>query len=587
MIDYPESGQATPRAADSDAEGDAAANNAFEPSVMQQQQQRSSMRPSASTTASAAASNRQQQQSRERQQQPPPNKSAAGARTASGAGGQASHLPHELATAGTKKAPGRRARVVDAPNPANDDDDDRDLLEPEPEDAEPEYEPEPSPGLARAGRKQPAGTTNEPATRAKTKPAPVASAQPRRVPPAESTAIDGDRPSRDATRTTAKKPPASAAQRQRAQNGSEKVQVANAPRAREQTRRAPAAQQRLERSPDDLEPELEDQMERDSLKSDAEEQPNEFDERVNSNAAPTRQTKQPLQNGARLERAPSRERASPTVQRSALPSRLRSGPMLSSTLDDGAALRGDAAAGGREARAQRPVRQQPLEQAVDSEPEPTVAVYTRSMAPLSSSLRERVPSPSRQPASGAREQVPVSRLTPSTRASPLPRLERERTYYISEEELVVPGPPAASSVPVGPSTDPMVYGRNSNCPLCGSPLPFAVVDRQEHERRHQQLEPELLTHHRGVTGAAAVGTGTRFTTRRPVLVEREYVLDEPSAVGVPTRFMRPLDPADFADPELQRQAQLLEQHADARAAHPDEYFLSQPSLLYAIFLLWI
>ena len=222
------------------------------------------------------------------------------------------------------------------------------------------------------------------------------------------------------------------------------------------------------------------------------------------------------------------------------------------------------------------VVRQPQEQAVDSEATSPV-FYTRSMAPLSGSLRERTPSPSLASAA-AREQVPGA--TRLVRSSPAPRLERERTYYISEEELIVPGPPpAAPPGHVGASSDShsLAYGRNSNCPLCGSPLPFAGVDQQEHERLHQQHEAaaELLAHRR------AAPTGTRFTTRRPVLVEREYLLDEPSAaVGVPTtRYMRPLDPTEL-DPELQRQAQLLEQHADARAALPADYYLTEPPLMY-------
>ena len=145
---------------------------------------------------------------------------------------------------------------------------------------------------------------------------------------------------------------------------------------------------------------------------------------------------------------------------------------------------------------------------------------------------------------------------------------------------MVPGAP-----PQAASAGPAAYERNSNCPYCGSPISFAGVDRQEHERLHQQRErereAELLAQRRAVpTAAGAAPTGTRYTTRRPVLVEREYLLDDPSAVGgVPARYTRPLDRAEFADPELERQAQLLEQHADARAALPDDYFLTEQPLL--------
>ena len=580
MIESPDSEQSTPRAGQSDAEAGEGDNNAFESPADRESlmQQRSSMRPSASTAASASQ-RQQQQRERERQQQQPPLQRSAAERRA---GAPAQSLPDESTGAGAKQGGKRRARVVEAPPPpaGDDDGDDGDLLEPEPE--APAYEAEPSPSLARSSKRAPAVNASEPATRAKPKPAPGTQAQPRRQPPPESTALDGERPSR-----SAKRPSASAAQRPALQNGSESAQMVNAPRGREQSRerRTPntaSAQRRIERPPDDFaelepEPELDGaasaQMERDSLGSEGEEA-NELVESANANAAPTRQTRRP-QSGARVERAPSRERAAPAGQWSALPSRPRAGPALASTFDDGSALLDDAAApalGAREAIGRlRPARQ-PLEQA-DSEASP--AVYTRSMAPLSGSLRERTPSPSLA-AAAAREQVPATRLI--TRSSPLPRLERERTYYISEEELVVPGPPPPASV--GPSAEAhaRAYERNSNCPLCGSPVSFAGLDRQEHERLHQQREAELLAQRRAVPAGAAPA-GSRFTTRRPVLVEREYVLDEPSTVGVPARYMRPLEPAEFADPELQRQAQLLEQHADARAALPDEYFLPEQPLM--------
>ena len=571
MIESPDSEQSTLRAGLSDAEAGEGDNNVFEPPADRESfmQQRSSMpmRPSASTAASAS----------QRQQQQPPLQRSATDRRAPGAVGPAHSLPDESAGAGAKKGGNgkRRARVVEAPPlPA---DDDRDLLEPEPE-LEPEapaYEAEPSPSLARSSKRAPAVNASETRAKQKQKPAPVTPAQARRqpLPERESTALDGER---------AKRPSAAAAQRPALQNGngSESAQVVNVPRGREQSRerRTPntntaSAQRRVERSrlPYDeaeLEPELDGaaspQMERDSLDV---EEPKE-----------TRQTRRP-QSGVRVERAPSRERASPATagQRSgsALPSRPRAGPALASTFDDGSAFLDDAAApavGSREAIGRMRPARQPLEQA-DSEGSP--AVYTRSMAPLSGSLRGRTPSPSLAAATaGAREQVPATRLM--TRLSPLPRLERERTYYISEEELVVPGPP-----PPAASVGPSAYERNSNCPMCGSPISFAGLDRQEHERLHQQREAELLAQRRLVPSAAgAAPAGTRYTTRRPVLVEREYLLDEPSAVGgVPARYMRPLDPAEFADPELQRQAQLLEQHADARAALPDDYFLTEQPLM--------
>ena len=238
MIEYPDSQQLTPRAEASDAEpgeADSQANNAFEPSMDRNSfmQQRSSGRPSASTTASHL-----QQQQRERQQPPAPPRRFSADRHGSGAAAQS--LNDELAngaSAGARRSSMRRARVVDAPPPM---DDEQDLLEPR----SPSRLTNPSRARVwrdRVRRPTAGGNANEPATRAKAKPAApwrprsLAACLHHRRAALRLSMASGRRAKTHAARNVR---PHQQQQRQALQNGSDAAQATNAPRNREQTRAA-------------------------------------------------------------------------------------------------------------------------------------------------------------------------------------------------------------------------------------------------------------------------------------------------------------------------------------------------------------